>query len=275
MANVSTNKYYSGQGCLFVADRDSNGKILTYREVGNISELAVTLDATIAEHKESCSGSRLTDARLVTELKASVSMTLQNFTKENLALLFSGQVLDVTSPTAQTDVIVYTNSTGASVTLNGTSVLFTKHLNVNTSPAIVVKQGATAGGATTLTLGTHYTYNYTTGQITFTDGSPTTIASGSNVYVTYTPLAWSGAMMLKNAINKPRAFLFRGLNTVDTNRPVRVELFNVVLDPAKSFDVLTEEFASFQVEGSVLYDSVRDADAELGPFGRVIGDSTL
>ena len=270
MANVSTNKYYSGQGCLFVADRDVNGKILTYRDVGNVSELSITLDATVAEHKESCSGSRLTDARLVTELSASVTMTLQNFTKENLALLFSGQVLDVTSPAAQTDAIVYTNSTGASVTLNAQTVLFTKHLNVNTSPAVVVKNGAT-----TLTLTTQYTFNYTTGQITFNDTTPVVVTAGTNITVTYTPLAWSGAMMLKNAINKERAFLFRGLNTVDSNRPVRVELFKVVLDPAQSFDVLTEEFAEFQVEGSILYDATRDADSELGPFGRVIGDSTL
>lgn len=270
MANVSTDKYFSGQGCLFVADRDVNGKILTYREVGNVLELSVTLDATVAEHKESCSGSRLTDARLVTELSASVSMTLQNFTKENLALLFSGQVLDVTSPTVQTDAIVYTNSTGSSVALNAKTVLFTKHLNVNTTPAVVVKNGST-----TLTLNTHYTYNYTTGQLTFNNTTPVTVAAGDNVTVTYTPLAWSGAMMLKNAINKERAFLFRGLNTVDNNRPVRVELFKVVLDPAQSFDLITEEFAEFQVEGSVLYDATRDLDSELGPFGRVIGDSTL
>lgn len=269
MANTSINKYYSGQGCLFVADRDAAGNILAYRELGNISALSVTLDATVAEHKESCSGSRLTDARLVTDLSASVSMTLQNFTKENLALLFSGDVLDSNSGTVGSGSpnVLYKNTTASSATVAKGAVFFTKHMNIS---SLVVKNGAA-----TLTLTTDYTADLVTGQITITNASGITVTAGSQITAEYSYAAYSGARMLKNAINKPRAFVFRGLNTVDSNSKVRVELFNVVLDPAQSFDILTEEFAEFQVEGSVLYDSTRDSDADLGPFGRVIGDANL
>ncbi len=293
MANVSTNKYFSGQGCLFVADRDAFGNILAYREVGNVSELSVTLDATVAEHKESCSGSRLTDARIVTELSASVSMTLQNFTKENLALLFSGDVLDnsggtVVDQTAYTSGtvpsanpilsnadVLYWNRTNANVVLPVGTKFFAKHMNI-TSP--VLKNN----GGSALALGTVYTCDLATGEITLLQ-AVTILGAGPSpgpemhgfLSLSYTYAAYSGARMLKSAINKPRAFLFRGLNTADSNSKVRVELYNVVLDPAQSFDVLTEEFAEFQVEGSVLYDAVRDLDGELGPFGRVIGDATL
>lgn len=280
MANVSTNKYYSGQGCLFVADRDAFGFIGPYREVGNVSELTVTLDATVAEHKESCSGSRLTDARIVTELNASVSMTLQNFTKENLALLFAGDVLDNAGstvpvglaynvstqpePTAGTNVL-FRNETSGSVVLPIGSKFFLKHMN--TSSVNIRNNGSI------ITPSGNYTIDLVTGEVTLL--ATQTIITQAWLTADYTFAAYSGARMLKNAINKPRAFLFRGLNTADSNSKVRVELFNVVLDPAQSFDVLTEEFAEFQVEGSVLYDSVRDADTELGPFGRVIGDAAL
>jgi hypothetical protein len=280
MPNVSTNKYYSGQGCLFVADRDAFGNILAYREVGNVSELSVTLDATVAEHKESCSGSRLTDARIVTELNASVSMTLQNFTKENLALLFSGDVLDSAGstvpaglaynvstqpePTVGTNVL-YRNKTASSVTLPIGTKFFLKHMN--TSSVNIKNNGVN------ITMSGNYTLDLVTGEVTLLQ--PQTVIAQAWITADYTYAAYSGARMLKSAINKPRAFLFRGLNTADSNSKVRVELFNVVLDPAQSFDVLTEEFAEFQVEGSVLYDSTRDLDAELGPFGRVIGDANL
>jgi len=281
MPNVSTTKYYSGQGCLFVADRDAFGNILAYRDVGNVSALSVTLDATVAEHKESCSGSRLTDGRIVTELKASVSMTLQNFTKENLALLFSGDVLDATagSTTAQTAYtsgtapsanpilantdVLYWNRTNANVTLPIGTKFFTKYTNVST-PVL-------ANNGSTITQSGNYSLDLVTGELTLL--APVTLLGAASpemhafLSISYSYAAYSGARMLKSAINKPRAFLFRGLNTVDANSKVRVELYNVILDPAKSFDVLTEEFAEFEVEGSVLYDSIRDADAVLGPPG--------
>jgi len=277
MANI--DKLYSGQGCVFSADRDSLGNIGAYRNVGNVSALQISLESDIAEHKETCSGSRLVDKRIVTEIRARVNMTLDSFTRDNLVYMLAGTARSLgtgaqdtlptgTSPASEL-LINYVNSgvTGAIGNPQPGDVFFTKNMNIS---SLVVKDSA--GSPVTLVAGTNYTADLVTGQITFLTGSFT-----GPLRATYSkPTTANESVTIFTApITKERALLFRGLNTADANKAVRVELYKVIFDPVQNFDLINDEFGTFELEGSVLLDSYRQGDADLGGFGRVMSDSTL
>ena len=86
------NFYFSGQGVVLVGDRDTNGKPKGLIPVGNVSALTLGLAATALEHKESQTGNRAIDLRLITELKSTLQMTIENFSSDGLASALTGTV---------------------------------------------------------------------------------------------------------------------------------------------------------------------------------------
>lgn len=62
---------------------------------------------------------------------------------------------------------------------------------------------------------------------------------------------------------------FDGLNTVDSNRQVVVDLYKVNFDPVAQLDLINDDVMKFELSGGALYDSTKEADTVLGQFGRV------
>jgi hypothetical protein len=189
--------YFSGQGNVTVAPLVGNEVKLpllaSYVSVGNVPDFKVSLATTVAEHKESTSGNRLTDGRLIKENKATVSMTLEDMSIANLTLaLYGGTVTTVSEPTTQVAAPALT-----------------------AAPAVFMFTGAP----------------------------------------TY------------------KAVRFDGKNTANSNSRVIVDLFKVMFDPLKTLDIIQDDFAKWQLEGSAIYSQslVAGSDATvLGGFGRVI-----
>lgn len=249
------DQYFSGQGVIYVADRDANGVILEYRSVGNVPSLTVALETEVQEHKESMTGKRLTDFRLTTEQRARVTMTLEKFTKKNLMLLLYGSDSTATSNTVVTGYVLRSPVTA----VKAGDVYFTKFPNVS---SVTVKANSTA-----LTLNTDYTLDAVTGRITIL--TIANMGSTGSLNVDYTAAAYESVVMFKDA-NKERALRFEGLNTADSEKPVQVELYRIIFDPAGNLDLINDELAQFEIEGSVLVDTTRVNDATLGGFGRII-----
>lgn len=126
------NFYFSGQGVVMIGDRDSvTGKPKGFVPVGNVSSLKLGLASTVVEHKESQSGARAIDLRLTTELKSSLSMTVENFQSNALATALAG---------------TWAKNTGKSITAETGKLWMGKVIgliNIKVS-SVVVKQGATA-----------------------------------------------------------------------------------------------------------------------------------
>jgi hypothetical protein len=183
------NYYFSGQGVVMIGDRDATGKPKGLIPVGNVSALKLGLAATTLEHKESQTGNRATDLRLITELKSSLQMTIENFSSEGLANALTGGV---------------TNLAAGSVTAEAPKLYAGKVIplaNIRVS-AVVVSHGATA-----LTLYTNettpydYMLNADAGSIKLNDGAsvlqtanmtlgstitaPTTVTVGSTTLLTW------------------------------------------------------------------------------------------
>jgi hypothetical protein len=78
--------YYSGQGVVMIGGRDTLGKAAGLVPVANVSALSITIDETVEEHKESQTGARGIDKRIATETNCTLTMTMESFIADNLAI---------------------------------------------------------------------------------------------------------------------------------------------------------------------------------------------
>jgi hypothetical protein len=87
----AANYYFSGQGVVMIAAKDPvTGLAKGYRPVGNCSALTLTVATTVVDHKGAQDGQRAIDARLQTETKPTLSMTIDNWEAANLAAALRG-----------------------------------------------------------------------------------------------------------------------------------------------------------------------------------------
>ncbi len=158
-----TSYYYSGQGVVLIGERDSAGKPKGLVAVGNVPALAIAIETSVVEHKESQSGQRGIDLRLTTETKATLTLTLENFIAEVLALaLRGGQTFKKAA-----------SLTGEALKLYNGKVLALANAKAS---SLVVKRGATTLTAYTNDA-TPYDYksNLDAGSIKMNDGAVTNL----------------------------------------------------------------------------------------------------
>lgn len=98
------NYYYSGQGSLYIAERDA-GKPAGLVRVGNVPELTIDVATTVYEHKESESGDRLLDLSLNKENKSTFQFKLENMSLDNLALGLYGANAAVTGASVNDELV--------------------------------------------------------------------------------------------------------------------------------------------------------------------------
>jgi hypothetical protein len=125
--------YLSGQGKCYEAQRDINGNALFFRFLGNVPLFELALNITTVEHKESTSGYRLIDLRLITEKKVDLTMNVQEFTPENLALMAYG-TLNTSSSGSVTNELL---GGGSTAIVNG-SILALKNANITSYKRFVL-----------------------------------------------------------------------------------------------------------------------------------------
>jgi hypothetical protein len=255
-----TNKYFRGQGTVYLALRDANGKPKSLRNLGNVPELKVTLETDTIEHKESQSGQALTDLRMEIGKKASASVTLEHWSKENLAMLLRSTIVAVSAGTAQTGVPLGAGDTTAVVG----NVLDIGYRNLT---AVAIKDST--GSPKTLLLNTNYRLNAQLGHIELLDlttGGPYVQPFKAD----FTPGASTEIGLFTDSA-KDYFLRFEGLNTTDSNAPVGIDLYRFQTDPSKELSMIGDETAKFQLEGSLLLDSARPSAGVLGQFGAVYG----
>lgn len=100
----------------------------------------------------------------------------------------------------------------------------------------------------------------TTGK-TITLGSPLSFFDGTSLAVDY---AYSDQKVI-NALTLgtvEKYLRFEGLNTTDGNNPVNVDIFRFSVDPLKELSLIGEGIGQFQLEGSVLADSLRSTGSK-------------
>lgn len=248
--------YFSGQGKVLVATA-VNGVPGVFRHVGNAKGVAFTLGTDTFEHKESMTGQRLTDLRLITGKTAGVKFTLEDFKKENLALALYGVSSVIGAGTVTAEVLPSTIAAADFVRLAKQKV-----------SSVVVKD-STPTTPKTLIQGTNYRVSNTDlGTLEFlelTTGAPfvqpfkadyaNALVTNNNMFTTAQPEVW---------------LRFEGLNTADSNKGVLVELYRCALSPLTELALINDELAVLDMSGSVLYDDTKVGDTLLGQFGRIV-----
>jgi hypothetical protein len=244
--------YFSGQGRVYIATRDSNGNPQALRWLGNVPELKVSLNVETIEHKESYSGQRLTDLSLIKSKDGEFSCAIEDFSIENLELTLYGQTSSVTAGTVTNEAL----PTGA--TAGGIYLLANQFVS-----SVVVKDSAASPA--TLTAGTHYKVHAEQGAIEFLNVTGFT----QPFKVDYSYGAAKRLAMFKSG--QPEVWLrFDGLNTANSNNRVIVDLYRVVLNPTKDLSLIGDEVQKFELSGKVLADVTKSDTGPLGLFGRVI-----
>lgn len=250
----AANWYFSGQGVIMVGRRDPvTGNPVGLRPVGNCPEMKLGVTTTVVEHKGSQDGQRATDARLQTELKVSCSITVENWNAQNLAEATRGSATKIEAGTSTNEAInAYPGLVSA--------------LRYTRIAGLVLKQDAdTLVEYTDGVAPWDYKLNAEAGSILLNDGvaaaysaytesSPVTDGDGLTATYTY------AEQYLVSALTRPLTenwLRFEGLNTLDENSPVVVDVFRFSNDPLKELALLSDTFGQFVIEGSVLKDDTR------------------
>ncbi len=245
--------YASFQGRVFLGKRDIDGHPIEVRSPGNVAELKLSLKTDVLEHYESQTGQRSLDHRMVKQKSATVNLTIEEFTKENLALALYGNHVVGTPGTVTAEPV------GGATPIAGDRY-FLAHPKVST--LVVVDS---AGTPATLVLGTNYTADLDFGALQFLDTTGFTAPfKASYAYGVATEIG-----IFTQAL--PERFLrLEGINTAQGNAKVLVELYRVAFDPLKEISFISDEYNKFELEGSLLADTTKPFDAVLGQFGRIV-----
>jgi len=251
----AANWYFSGQGVIMVGRRDRlTGNPIGLRPLGNCPELRIMVATTVVNHKGSQDGQRATDARLQTEVNVTCSTIVENFNAKNLAEATRGADLLLPEGSATAEAVMAFPGLVTSL----------RYIDVSN---VVVKKGATT--LIEYTDGTEpwdYKLNPAAGSIMMNDGILQEFASyvpesppepeGDELLIDYD----YGEQYLVSALTRPITdnwLRFEGLNTVEENSPVIVDVFRFSNDPLKELLLLSDTFGQFAIEGSVLKDDTR------------------
>ncbi|HLA34970.1 MAG TPA: hypothetical protein VJ001_08905 [Rhodocyclaceae bacterium] len=245
-------QYASFQGRVYLAKRDENGNPIEMRSPGNVASLKLALKTDVLEHYESQTGQRSLDHRMIKSKSATIELTIEEFTKENLALALYGNFQVGTGDTVAAEPF------GGATPVVGDRYCLA-HPKVS---SLIVKDSA--GTPATLTHGTHYTADTDFGAIQLLDiagFTPPFAASYSYGAVTEIGLFTQPL---------PERFLrFEGMNTAQGNAKVLVELYRVAFNPLKDLALISSDYNKFDLDGALLADASKPYDDALGQFGRI------
>jgi len=250
----AANHYFSGQGVVMIGRRDPvTGNPLGLRPVGNVPDMKITVSTSVIDHKGSQDGQRATDARLQTEIKVMCGITIENWIAVNLAKALRGD----------SELIAAGSAVAEAVKAYPGLVTSLRYIKVSN---VVVKQDATTLVEYTDGVAPwDYKLNANAGSIMLNDGVLTD-------YDNYTPSSPESAgddltvdysyaeQYLVDSLTQPLNdswLRFEGLNTVEEDAPVIVDVFRFSNDPLKELALLSDTFGQFVIEGSVLKDDTR------------------
>lgn len=254
-----SDHYVEFQGRFFLAKRSAAGVRGPVFYVGNVPEAKIQNNWARRKHKESTSNNRLVDHTQVSQKDASFNLKLEDISRDNLELVLAG-----TKATAASSSYASSNyDTFPSGLVVGSIVKLEK-----TNPTTIVVKDS-AGSPATLVLNTDYKLiDSVHGLIEmlvvagFTQPFRAQYGYGGAVvvpaFVADDSQEWYGYCALYNT-------------TPATDQAIGAELWRMQFDPAKVLDLINNDNqGQIDIEGMLLYDAVRAADAEAGPYYRWI-----
>ena len=230
------------QGEMFLA-KMVNGQPAALLSIGNTPELQLKITSDSTDHFESKTGMRAKDAVLRKQTGVSVSGTLEEVTKENLAMVLSGKTFEIPAGT------IAETALGA-VKIGEMIDLGTRNLS----------DVAFKGPADAAVAADKYILDSVFGTVVFNEPITDVKWSGKSGAITRTTVATN--------LGEEYRFFFKGVDTYQGDK-IAVTLWRLELSPETEFDLIHEDFASYSFEGECLADISKANDAELSIFGHI------
>lgn len=254
LKDTLNNNYYSLQGDVLIAKRDSAGNPGSFFMVGNSPKSDVNLSVERRKHKESRSGGRVYDKVQTTVKGGRLMLTLEDIRKDNMALALMGNKVALSSGS-------YTGSsydTFPSGLVVGSIVKLAKP----NASSIVVKDSA--GTPATLVLNTDYEV------LDSGHGIIRILSLGSYVQpfrAQYSYAATDRVTGLEASDDNEYYVYFASINTeANPDQRIGAHVYRVVFDPAKALSLINDEQGNFEIEGEILKDITRALDPNTGGF---------
>ncbi|HFF9504116.1 TPA: hypothetical protein ACGE99_003792 [Serratia marcescens] len=243
--------YYYGQGKVYLARRDENGRPGAFRWVGDVSELSITLAFEQKTAKSSRSGKLVNTRRYMTSQSGAVTSAWHNFSADNLSLLLNSDVVRNYPRIIENEILPPNISAGDRIALS--------HQNV---------WGVEVGG---LTEGQDYTVDAPWGMIDFI-----TTPVNQPVSVDYSRASSTTAAIF-NGKTDEFAFRYESLNLAESNQRMLVELYRLSFEPLTTLQLINNDakMAALETAAEIMYDLTRTDDPIFGKFGRVTMIETL
>lgn len=226
-----------GSGDLYFNRKEVDGTYKGFRYAGNASKLEGNPQPTTIEKKGSNNAARAIIARAITETKMELAITLDEFTPDNLALAFLGEVGSVSQSSA----------TKTAATLGNAVVGYALDTGFKNITLTDVKHSATV-----FVLGTDYDYDPVSGMVFILPGGSITDAM---------PLTWDGsvpaftAATVEGMANGNIEGKLRYVSSVDQVGPrVQVDVHRIAIAPSGVVALIGDAFAELPLTGEVLAD---------------------
>lgn len=238
---------FSFQGKIWLATRNAQGKYEKQRFVGNAPSLQLQMQTETSQKMDSYTGNRLQIGELSRGKTATLNITLDEWTPENLVLAFYGDQVSIAGDTVTDEALPEGIEAGEVV-----------RLDYGFISDLVLEADATP-----LEEGTDYRIeSESAGLVEFLT------AQAGPVSADYEHAAASAVTMFTGAPPE-RWLLLDGINTENDERVI-VELFRVKFQPVGDLNLIVDEYGSLPLTGNVLFDALNADDANLGGFGRSI-----
>jgi hypothetical protein len=242
---------FSYQGINYLG-MNVNGKMKTPVDMGN-SSLKLDMSVDTEKMTNSRDGSRGTYDEMTKSQECTGTLTLNDATVEALSMgLYAKQVVAATGTVSgesfPSDLVV-----GDMVRLD------------NPFASAIVLTDSTASPVT-LEAGKHYNVISAAGgliEIISVTGLKLPILA-SYSYAKRESFALFGTSAPE------RYLMLDGINTVDNNSPVIIDLYRVKFKPFKSLDAISEGFGKLELEFTAIADTTNQADPNLGGYGRIM-----
>lgn len=242
MAEQFDSKYFSGQGPVFIGERDASGQPKGLDFLGDMTTVSLTPSVDKEIVTENVSGMSAIGASFTKKVEYQFAMQMRSIKPDHLSVaLQSGN----TAKAAGT----VTNEPHAGY--KGKFIVLT-HTNVS---EVVVTQ---KGGTTTYTVGTDYISHPYKGMIEIINAGA--ITNGLDLLIDY---SYAAQHHLAVAPKDNEYYLvFAGINRADNNKQTRCEMYRVQLSPS-ALAMIETKSAEMPLTGTVMFDTTRPVNDQL------------
>lgn len=248
---LNIDRYYVGQGEALLFERNATGARINGRKIGNAPNIQISGQTNEVKHTESVTGKKLVDDKIIWQPSVKIDLTIDNFSKANLAWVFGGKFQSINSGTV----------TGETVKAGPVMQL----ANIGVSN-LVLKKGLTTVPAPN--------YRLTTSGMIEALVSPlnTGVADGDDLTADYSFAAYEeiGAF---NASSKPFWFSTHAINLSPSvngtgQSDVVLDCFKVIFMPNFQFDLIGENYGTLKIQGELIQDTLQSASSIGGQLFR-------